>query len=255
MHATPARLNRMHGALNNNQGDTVRSRRSSKTSVRREIPLLFAQVGGLSRSRRLAPALLGAIVLLASPGVAQSATATEPKGLETMRAVALQLLRIQDYERSIAVYREILKHTPDDSRSHYDLAAALSFIRRYEEAAPPIRTAIRLNPDDLKAQEMASLIFLNLRWYEEAFEATLNAARLGEPTAMFSLVNMYEKGMGVTANPARALYWALQAAENGHLGAMALMEQVYRRGRLGQRADDAKADAWAQRLREAQAIE
>ncbi len=255
MHATPARLNRMHGALNNNQGDTVRSRRSSKTSVRREIPLLFAQVGGLSRSRRLAPALLGAIVLLASPGVAQSATATEPKGLETMRAVALQLLRIQDYERSIAVYREILKHTPDDSRSHYDLAAALSFIRRYEEAAPPIRTAIRLNPDDLKAQEMASLIFLNLRWYEEAFEATLNAARLGEPTAMFSLVNMYEKGIGVTANPDRALHWAVQAAEHGHLGAMALMEQVHRSGRLGQTVDNAAADAWKKRLRDAKNIE
>lgn len=200
-------------------------------------------------------ALLCAVVLLGFPGGPQGKTAVEPTGLQSMRAVALQLLRAQDYDRSIAVYREIVKHTPDDPRSHYDLAAALSFVRRYEEAAPPIRAAIRLNPDDLKAQEMASLIFLNLRWYEDAFEATLNAARLGEPTAMFSLVNMYEKGMGVTANPDRALYWALQAAENGHLGAMALMEQVYRRGRLGQRADDAKADAWAQRLREAQAIE
>ncbi len=200
-------------------------------------------------------ALLSAVILLGFPGGPQGTTAVEPKGLQSIRAVALQLLRIQDYDRSIAVYREIVKHTPDDPRSHYDLAAALSFVRRYEEAAPPIRAAIRLNPEDLKAQEMASLIFLNLRWYEDAFEATLNAARLGEPTAMFSLVNMYEKGMGVTANPARALYWALQAAENGHLGAMALMEQVYRRGRLGQRADDAKADAWAQRLREAQATE
>lgn len=223
--------------------------------MRRETPFLFMRIGGLSWNRRLTGALLCAIALLAFAGDPQGATAAEPKGLESMRALALQLLRVQDYDRSIAVYREIVKHTPDDPRSHYDLAAALSFVRRFEEAAASIRAAIRLNPEDLKAQEMASLIFLNLHWYEDAFEATLNAARLGEPTAMFSLVNMYEKGMGVTANPDRALYWAMQAAENGHLGAMALMEQVYRRGRLGQRVDPPKADAWAQRLREAQAVE
>ncbi len=213
------------------------------------------RIGGLSRTRRLRAVLLAAVVLLGSPGSPQGATATEPKGLQSMRAVALQLLRVQDYDGSIAVYREIAKHTPDDPRSHYDLAAALSFVRRYEEAAPPIRAAIRLNPEDLKAQEMASLIFLNLRWYEEAFEATLKAARLGEPTAMYSLVNMYEKGIGVTANPDRALHWAAQAAEHGHLGAMALMEQVYRSGRLGQTIDNVAADRWAKRLRNAKNVE
>jgi TPR repeat protein len=169
-----------------------------------------------------------------------------------MRSLALELLRAQDYDRSIAVYREIVRHTPDDARSHYDLAAALSFVQRYGEAIPPIRAAIRLEPNDLKAQEMASLIFLKLRWYKQAFEATLSTAELGEPTAMFSLVNMYEIGLGVTADVEKARYWAIKAAEHGHLGAMALMEEACRNGRLGQRIDENMAKAWAERLREAE---
>ncbi|MDH3413863.1 MAG: tetratricopeptide repeat protein, partial [Gammaproteobacteria bacterium] len=107
--------------------------------------------------------MLGAALLFSSGG-AQAASATEANGLETMRALALELLRAEDYDRSIEVYREIVRQTPDDATSQYDLAAALSFIRLYEEAAPPIRAAIRLEPDNLKAQEMASLIFLKLRW-------------------------------------------------------------------------------------------
>ncbi len=98
---------------------------------------------------------------------------------------------------------------------------------------------------------MASLIFLKLRWYEQAFEATLSTAELGEPTAMYSLVHMYEIGLGVAAEAEKARYWAIRAAEHRHLGAMALMEDVYRSGRLGQRVDEEKAKAWAERLREA----
>ena len=168
-----------------------------------------------------------------------------------MRAVALELLRAQDYDRSIAVYTEIARQTPQDPRSHYDLAAALSFIQRYEDAVPPIETAIRLDPEALRVHELASLIYLNLRWYRQAFDATLKAAELGEPTAMFSLVNMYEKGLGVTADLDRAVFWAIKAAEGGHLGAMALMEEAYRSGRLGRRVDDVQANAWARRLSEA----
>ena len=182
---------------------------------------------------------------------ARAASPSEAKGLETMRVVALELLRAQDYDRSITVYREIARQTPRDPRSHYDLAAALSFIQRYEDAVPPIQAAIRLNPDDLRTQEMASLIYLNLRWYGQAFDATLKAAELGEPTAMYSLVNMYETGLGVEADPDRAVFWAIKAAERGHLGAMALMEEAHRSGRLGRRVDDVQADAWARRLREA----
>lgn len=201
------------------------------------LPILFALVLG--------------VALFSRGSDSRAASSAEPKGLEAMRALALELLRAEDYARSIEVYEEIVRQTPDDARSHYDLAAALSFVQRYEESVAPIRNAIRIDPENVKAQEMASLIFLKLRWYAQAFEATLKAAELGEPTAMYSLVNMYEKGMGVAVDVNKAVDWATRAAEHGHLGAMALMENVYREGRLGRRIDDEKAEAWANRLREA----
>ncbi|MDX1512386.1 MAG: tetratricopeptide repeat protein [Gammaproteobacteria bacterium] len=176
----------------------------------------------------------------------------QPKGLETMRALAVELLRVQDYEGSIEVYREITRHTPDDPKSHYDLAGALSFIRLFDDAVEPITTAIRLDPENARFQEMAALIFLNLERYEEAFSATMKSAELGEPTAMYSLVNMYEKGLGVKADPDKAVYWAEQAAERGHLGAMAILEEAYRTGRFERRVDAQLADQWARRLRAAE---
>ena len=192
------------------------------------------------------------MVLLVSGGEAIASTDAPPKGLEAMRTLALELLRLQDYEGSIEVYREITRHTPNDPKSHYDLAGALSFIKLYDEAVEPMRAAIRLNPGDARAHEMAALIFLNLKRYDEAFEETLKSAELGEPTAMYSLVNMYEKGLGVEVDQDKAAYWAEQAAENGHLGAMAIMEEAYRTGRFARQKDPAMADHWAKRLREAE---
>ena len=213
-------------------------RRPAETSVRGLRSLVTALI-------------LGAVVQVWGESAA-AAVENGPRGLVTMRALALELLRVEDYEGSIEVYLEITRHTPNDPKSYYDLAAALSFIRLYEEAVEPIQIAIRLDPDNLRAQEMAALIFLNLKRYEEAFAATLKSAELGEPTAMYSLVNMYEKGLGVKADQDKAAYWAEQAAEHGHLGAMAIMEEAYRTGRFGRTIDPKLAGAWARRLREAE---
>lgn len=202
--------------------------------------------------RSLIGALI-AVIVMQTGSVADAASAqSDPKGLETMRALALELLRVEDYEGSIEVYLEITRHTPNDPKSFYDLAGALTFIKLYDEAVEPIRTAIRLDPENPKIQEMAALIFLNLKRYEEAFAATLKSAELGESTAMYSLVNMYEKGLGVKPDQDRAAYWAEQAAEHGHLGAMAILEEAYRTGRFERQIDPALADQWARRLREAE---
>ena len=80
----------------------------------------------------------------------------------------------------------------------------------------------------------------------------MKSAELGEPTAMYSLVNMYEKGLGVAADQDKAIYWAERAAEQGHLGAMAIMEEAYRNGRFDRKKDAGLADQWAKRLREAE---
>lgn len=195
--------------------------------------------------------LAGALLLVAG-ALTPTPSVSEPKGLETMRALALELLKVQDYEGSIEVYREITRHTPGDPKSHYDLAGALSFIKLYDEAVEPIQTSIRLDPGNVRAHEMAALIFLNLKRYEEAFVATLKSAELGEITAMYSLVNMYEQGLGTEADQDKAIYWAQRAAEHGHQGAIAIMEEAYRTGRFAREIDLATADVWAKRLRDAE---
>jgi TPR repeat protein len=224
---------------------------NEEAKVRLKRPSLRLRAAELEAGRFAAMSLILGLALSISSGDGRAATAGEPADVTAMRALALELLRVEEYDRSIAVYREIASQASGDARSHYELAAALSFVQRYEEAASPIGEAIRLEPDNLRAQEMASLIFLKLRWYDRAFEATLKAAELGEPTAMYSLVNMYEVGLGVSADPDQAVHWAIEAAEHGHLGAMALLESAYRNGRLGRRIDEAQAERWAKRLREA----
>ena len=169
-----------------------------------------------------------------------------------MRILALELLQMEDYQGSIEMYRTITRRAPDDPKSHYDHAGTLAFLRLYDEAVDPIETAIRLDPNDVHAHEMAALIFSSLRRYDEAFAETLKSAELGETTAMYSLSNMYEQGLGVAADQDQAVYWAEQAAEHGHLGAMATLEQAYRTGRFDRPIDTKRADEWAKRLRDAQ---
>ena len=193
--------------------------------------------------------LAGLLLLCISSGIRVEGAEIPTRDLEAMRALAFRLMWLEDYERSIEVYREIVRQTPNDPKSHYDLAGTLSFLRLYEEAVEPAETAIRLDPDNVRTQEMAAMIFLNLRRYEKAFAATLKCAELGEATAMYTLVNLYEKGLGVTADQDQAVYWAERAAEQGHLGAMAIMEEAYRTGRLGRPIDPRLADKWAKRLR------
>ena len=207
---------------------------------------------GSELARRTAAALAGLSLLFLSSGLPAAGTERSPEDIATMRLLALEYLRVENYEGSIELYRTIAREVPDDPRSHYELAGTLAFLRLYEEAVKPIETAIRLDPDDVRARDMAALIYWNMRRYDEAFAATLKCAELGEPTAMFSLMDMYEQGIGVSIDQDRAVYWAEQAADHGHLGAMATMEQAYRTGRFGRHIDSKRAEAWAQRLRDAQ---
>lgn len=208
-----------------------------------------SESAGTGSVRSLLAKLAGLLLICYSGVVAAAEPRVSPPGLESMRAMALGLLVVGDYEGSIAAYQEIARHAPDDPKSHYDLAGTFCFLRMYAEAVEPIQTAIRLAPNDVRSYDLAALIFMSLSRYEEAFGATLESARLGESTAMFSLVNMYEQGLGVTANQDQAVYWAEQAADHGHLGAMAIMEEAYRTGRFDRRIDSKLADEWATRLR------
>jgi TPR repeat protein len=202
--------------------------------------------------RWLIAGLGGLVLLFVSSGMHAEAAENTTQDVEAMRALAFKLMWVEDYERSIEVYREIARQTPDDPKSHYDLAGTLSFLRLYQEAVEPIEMAVRLDPENLRTQEMAAMIYLNLKRYDDAFAATRKCAELGESTAMYTLVNMYEKGLGVTADQDQAAYWAERAAERGHLGAMAIMEEAYRTGRFGRPIELKRADEWAKRLHDAE---
>ncbi len=77
-------------------------------------------------------------------------------------------------------------------------------------------------------------------------------ARDGDPDAAYRLAMRYESGAyGVPRDEAQALYWFRRAAEGGSVPAMRALEDVYRRGLLGQKADAAQAEAWRARIRAA----
>jgi len=180
---------------------------------------------------------------------AQSASAVrQPAGLEEMRALARELVERADFERSIEVYREIARLTPEDPRSHFELASTLAFLRLYAQAVEPIEAAIRLAPDYLEAYRVAEIIYERLERFDEAVAVTLEAARLGDITAMYQLTYYYDEGIGVPADERKVLEWMERAASNGHVKAMTMMEEIYRDGLLGEPVDADRAARWARRV-------
>lgn len=74
-------------------------------------------------------------------------------------------------------------------------------------------------------------------------------ARDGDPDAAYRLAMRHESGAyGVPRDEAQALYWFKRAAEGGSVPGMRALEDVYRRGLLGQKADPAQAEAWRARI-------
>lgn len=201
----------------------------------------------LERAAAPACAALLAALVAGAPSAGDS-----PPGLEAMRELALELLRRGEYDDAVDAYRLIVEHGADDARSHYDLAAALAFLRRFDEAVAPAEAARRLSPDDARAHELSALVYLNLGDHASAFAATLAGARLGDATAMYSLVGMYGEGRGVAVDRDAAYRWAERAAESGHLGAMAWLARSNREGLNGRAVNPAEARHWDERLRAAE---
>lgn len=170
-----------------------------------------------------------------------------------MRAFATGLLVSERYEDAIAAFITIAEQTPDDARSHYDVAGAMVFLRMWPDAVAPIERAIALAPDNALYHELAAMTYLQMEDFPHAFEATRRGARLGDMKAMYTLAGMYEHGRGTPTSPIDALEWLERAARAGHLGAMDAMVRVYREGRYGQRPDGARAHVWQQELERAMA--
>ncbi|MFQ5937652.1 MAG: hypothetical protein ACE5LB_14710 [Acidiferrobacterales bacterium] len=181
------------------------------------------------------------------PIAPQEAKPPHPEAIGTLRHQARGLLLDGDYQGSIAMYRSIVDRTPMDAQSHYDLAAALSFLRFYVDAVEPIREAIRLRPDYVEAHKVAAIIYLHLGQVSAALAPTLRAAELGDTASMYELVWFYTAGKGIDVDEQAAFLWVERAANHNHVAAMDLMTDIYRNGLYGQEVDPNKSAQWAER--------
>lgn len=84
----------------------------------------------------------------------------------------------------------------------------------------------------------------NDRWmFDEAAREYLEEARKGDPTAMYSIGDMYYYGEGASDYGKKAVRWYLAAAERGNADAQRVIGSMYARGELvGQ--DGGKALSW-----------
>ena len=196
-----------------------------------------------ARPRRAAPLALMAL-LACAPAPAQQ----PPSGLAEMRAFARNLLVTERYEEAVNAYITIARETPENARSHYDLAGAMVFLRMYADAVPSIERAVELDPDNVLYLEMAAMTHQQLRHHEKAFDYTLRGAEAGDIKAMYSVAGMYEHGRGTAASPAGALLWLERSARAGHMSAMDAMARVYRDGLYGQQPDPARVADWERAL-------
>lgn len=195
--------------------------------------------------------LTGCLLALLWASIPVHGARPDPQGLEEMRAFARQLVINEAYEDAIATYITIAEQTPDDPRSHYDVAGIMVFLRMYNDAIPRVNSAIALDPDNVLYHELVALSYMQMERFDEAFQATRNGAKLGDMKAMYTLSGMYEHGRGTTASPDKALHWLEQAARSGHMGAMDAMSRVYRDGLYGVAPDPVRQQEWEKTLERA----
>jgi TPR repeat protein len=77
----------------------------------------------------------------------------------------------------------------------------------------------------------------------DSFGETFSRARQGDVEAQYSLSLMFAKGLGITKNVPKAVYWCRKAAQNGHAQAQFNLGLMYRTGR-GVHADYIEAVEW-----------
>lgn len=77
-----------------------------------------------------------------------------------------------------------------------------------------------------KGSSQAMLVLAKQSEPKIAFNYILKAAKLGNPEGQVKLAALYEKGLGVNKDPARALVWYTKAAEQGNLQAKDAIERI-----------------------------
>lgn len=184
--------------------------------------------------------------------ICEAAVAATPNDVTLLRYLAKAYIEVADFSEAINVFERIADLSPNDPKSHEDLAGTLGFVRAYEPAVRAMRRVLHLRPAKPEDYRALAIMYVNLNDPGAAAAMTEKAALMGDPVAMFDLRRHYIEGFGIEKNLTKAVEWTQKAAEAGHLGAMALMSDIYLEGLYGQRADEARAIEWAERLRAAE---
>src|SRR5438034_1136059 len=74
------------------------------------------------------------------------AIAIKPQGWSGYNRLGIVFYRQGQYARSVAPWRVVTRLTPDNSRGHYNLAAALYHLDRFEEAMVSYQRSIEIQP-------------------------------------------------------------------------------------------------------------
>ena len=98
----------------------------------------------------------------------------------------------------------------------------------------------------VEAQMSIARIYLAEQQYPEALAWYEKAARQGNALAINNLAYIYEEGLGVEQNQAKAHELYLESANLGLTKAMLKMADMYRAGQLGE-VDNIKAYVWCAR--------
>lgn len=211
-------------------------------------------LGGASPARAMT--LAKRCALAATQGnnveVCRAALKQNPRDVGILRSLARAQIETGSFEDAVKTYERVVALSPEDAKAHEDLAGTLGFIRQYERAAREMERALSLRPARAADFRTLAIMYVFLNNPGRAVEMNHRAAELGDPIAMYDLRQFYRDGFGVSKDLDTALAWTERAAQAGHLGAMALLTDIYLEGLYGQTADEAKALHWAQRLHAAE---
>lgn len=179
----------------------------------------------------------------------RKALAQQPDDIGILRNLARAQIEAADFDGAVDTYERIAALRPNDPQAHEDLAGTLGFIRQYERAAREMERVLDLRTPRPADYRVLAIMYSYLNNPGLAAQMTRLAADMGDPIAMFDLREYYRDGFGVKKDLAAAVAWTERAAETGHLGAMALLIDVYLNGLYGQAVDEDRAVRWAEKLR------
>lgn len=209
-------------------------------------------LGGACPAWSLSPAERCAAAPLGNVDACRAALADNPKDIEVLRGLARAQIEVGSFEDAVETYQRVVHLTPNDAKAREDLAGTLGFIRQYERAAREMERVLDLRPGRAEDFRTLAIMYVFLNNPGQAAAMNRRAAEMGDAIAMFDLRQFYRDGFGVSKDLNAAVAWTERAARAGHLGAMALLTDIYLEGLYGQAADEAKAVQWAERLRRAE---